>query len=185
MNKCSVDSCPRESKVKGFCPSHYARHWRGADVDRPIGVWKYEGAECEVAGCARPARGRGMCDGHYQRVRQGFSGSIESPFQGRQPGEWREWRVNNLGYVERHRVMDGKRERQLQHRLVMSEMIGRELLPHENVHHKNGDRADNRPENLELWSSSQPPGQRVQDKVIWAREIINLYGELDMNGTAT
>lgn len=93
--------------------------------------------------------------------------------------------MNNLGYVERHRVMDGKRERQLQHRLVMSEMIGRELLPHENVHHKNGDRADNRPENLELWSSSQPPGQRVQDKVIWAREIINLYGELDMNGTAT
>jgi len=34
---------------------------------------------------------------------------------------------------------------------------------------------DNRESNLELWSSSQPKGQRVEDKVAWAREILALY----------
>ena len=69
----------------------------------------------------------------------------------------------------------GYKERQYQHRVVMEEMLGRPLLPEENVHHKNGDRKDNRPENLELWSTSQPPGQRVEDKVMWAKEILALY----------
>ena len=61
----------------------------------------------------------------------------------------------------------------------MEQHLGRKLLPKENVHHLNGDRGDNSPRNLELWSRSQPSGQRAIDKLNWARELMELYGPIE------
>lgn len=62
-----------------------------------------------------------------------------------------------------------------EHILVAEFLLGRYLLPTETVHHRNGVRDDNRPENLELWTRPQPSGIRVTDALAWAREIIQRY----------
>lgn len=64
----------------------------------------------------------------------------------------------------------------------MEAHLGRPLRPEETVHHKNGQRRDNRLSNLELWSSSHPKGQRVEDKVDWALEILGLYAPQHLGG---
>lgn len=88
------------------------------------------------------------------------------------------WRKNPKGYVMRsvpNEVGLGWHA-ELQHRVIMAEHLGRPLFRHEEPHHKNGVRDDNRLSNLELWSTKQPKGQRVIDKLEYAREIIALYG---------
>jgi hypothetical protein len=81
------------------------------------------------------------------------------------------WCLDKNGY--RILKVDGRHIPE--HRLVLEKKLGRKLFPEETVHHINGVRNDNRPENLELWSSRHGKGQRVADKIAYAKEILNTY----------
>lgn len=146
---------------------HYARQSRAGHVGSATSV----AGKCWSVGCDSGAWCRGLCRLHYERfIRTGETGPLRRKKRGRGEGS-----LGAKGYV-RITAPDGRRMDE--HRFVMEQHLGRPLRPDETVHHKYGDRSDNRIEKLELWSSMQPAGQRVVDKLAYAREIIARYGDL-------
>jgi hypothetical protein len=172
---CRIEGCGRpEDGSRGICGMHHRRQVLSGDVGPAEST---RGGTCSVAGCVRPNYSKRMCSLHYNRLR--LSGSVgPADVKKRANGTGTIYTDPRSGYVYVRAWQDGELRQQLQHRLAMIEYLGRDLSPDETVHHKNGDRADNRIENLELWSSMQPKGQRVADKLAYAREIIARYGEL-------
>jgi hypothetical protein len=123
---------------------------------------------CEFQDCKNPVRCKKLCTGHYNQ--QWKNKPLKSLRKKANKGE------GGL-HPDGYRVITVAGKKVQEHRYIMEKSLGRKLLPEETVHHKNGVRDDNRLSNLELWSSSHPYGQRVEDKVKWALEILQLYGE--------
>jgi predicted nucleic acid-binding Zn ribbon protein len=167
---CYGKSCRREEWDCAVCGKTYtSKHYTNTCSRDCAGKLrrKYaDGLNCETCGKHIPwaiSRTRRFCSHKCRRSPIGTRSSS-----------------GNGGYVK---VMteDGWK---LEHRHVMEQLIRRSLLPTEEVHHRNGDRTDNttdgplvdfRSGNLELWSTSQPKGQRVADKVEYAVELLRLY----------
>lgn len=151
---------------------HYDRYRRTGKLNISTKQRPLKNVSCSIDGCELRSNCKSLCVMHYTRLKR--SGEV-GPAGKISDGSYGE---NRDGY--RRIIVDGKRI--LEHRAIMQDILGRDLIKGENVHHKNGDRMDNRPENLELWSSSQPPGQRIEDKVSWAISILNLYKPEELHG---
>jgi hypothetical protein len=171
---CRVDGCNEtKHKAKGFCRLHYERHIAEIKLTSPkkkIG----KGANCVVDGCSEKSRAKQMCSVHYQRWKS-HGDPLFVQNNRRERGQGKQWHEAPTGYIVRFEPSNpnaGPNGQVYQHRHVMSEMIGRPLRKGENVHHINGIKSDNRPENLELWTSSQPSGQRVTDIAKWAISVL-------------
>lgn len=166
QGECRLGHCHRRINADELCTTHYNRRRRGLpDWDAEIPERMKRGGTCQHKdGCPEPAYARGWCIMHYQRVTQ--LGYADGGPVGRLKAADGEGGDDGRGY--RNITVNGRK--MLEHRWVMEQQHGRPLLPGENVHHKNGMKADNRPENLELWVKVQPAGQRVEDLVAFVVE---------------
>jgi len=171
---CAVESCERQKFGLGYCSRHYQKFKK---YGNPLGGSgsgrKVQHINCTIDNCDKPHAAQGLCQMHYRR-----NALYGSPHIVHEPKRSEKRYVNKNGYIVVYAPENPTSAVNgfgLEHRLVMAKSLGRPLEQHETVHHKNGNRSDNRIENLELWSTIQPPGQRTEDKVQYALEILNQY----------
>lgn len=171
---CRVEGCGEPVDAKDLCHGHYQRLQRGNQVvDTPL---RGTLDSCQVDGCDRKVVSWGFCGAHYKRMIK-FGDPLEDRPIRRVEGDG----YFNHGYkiipVPKKKRHLSRGERSIaEHRFVMAEHLGRALTSDEQVHHKNGVRTDNRLANLELWSTSQPSGQRAEDLMEYAQTLIERYG---------
>jgi hypothetical protein len=170
---CEVKGCDSYPKAKNLCTKHHGRWLRHGSVELVKRVYKYELDDtCPVtlkdgSKCRNVKYSKEMCKKHYQANHR-YGDPLADFKKERDP--------KSYILVPSHGHPNGNSNGAImEHRLVMSSHLERPLYKHENVHHVNGNRHDNRLENLELWSTWQPPGQRIHDKINWAIELLQTY----------
>ena len=167
MKSCSVNGCTNAFYGRNFCKKHYIYARRGA-IPHRINDWR----KCRIYDCKRAVVTGELCLVHHKRIMV-CGDPMKTKYRKIGSGT-----ISSGGYIQKYlpgHPCGDKRGLTMEHRAVMSEILGRHLTRHEKVHHKNGDKQDNRIENLELWSVGHPKGQRALDLVDRAKEILKSY----------
>ena len=182
--QCERPNCEKSAVAHNLCPGHYYRELELGGFNAPkcseekcekFAVMKGR-CRCDFPDCEGFAGSYsgGYCSAHQSQIVRGAN--LQPIFEPLPLGVWGEPRKTEGGYLAcKRRIAPGKWETRAHHRIIMEESLGRELTSDENVHHINGVKDDNRLENLELWNTHQPKGQRIPDKVEWAKEILRMY----------
>ena len=172
---CAVPSCGRVAVTRGWCHGHYLRWSLCGDVRADVPLERPARDGCAVPACDRPVHSRGLCRTHVGRLRLPGGVRPEQPLRTPTGEGSISHGYRKVAVPEELLPLTGGERHVLEHRLVMAQLLGRALFPGEVVHHRNGDRLDNRADNLELWSVAQPQGQRVSDKLRFAYQLIARY----------
>jgi len=172
--RCKAPACDNSAEARGYCHGHYLRLLRTGNTDgKPLrGV----GRLCSVAGCDRPHKAKGYCAAHYKRFLATGSPQVDRPIRHADgKGSMRHGYLN-VSVPRQLRYLVGGAAKVGEHRLVMARHLGRPIQRDEVVHHRNGNRSDNRIENLELWSTAHPKGRRIEDVLGFCVEFLFRYG---------
>lgn len=145
---CLIDGCTNPAKCRGWCMKHYTKFHTTGDPLKMKRV-PYGEAECSVEGCCLLAKENAMCAKHAQRVRRYGDANYVTPEQVRREHS----REANLrpAKATSYRKRLGRHE----HRVVAEQMLGRPLAKGEIVHHVDGNKHNNAPENLKVMSQSE------------------------------